>query len=65
MNQKLTQAQITELRQRYARGGISVTALAAQYGIHKGHASRIVRGKSGNQPPVVPAHFQRILDGLR
>jgi transcriptional regulator with XRE-family HTH domain len=65
MNSKLTPEQVAALRRRYAQGGVTLQRLADEYGIHRGHASRIVRGKSGNQLPTVPAVFQRILDAIR
>ena len=39
---KLTAEQIQEIRARYAAGGISQMALAAEYGIGQSHLSRIV-----------------------
>jgi DNA-binding MarR family transcriptional regulator len=62
---KLSPAQVTALRRSYAQGNVTQTELAAQYGIHKGQVSRIVRGKSGAVEPVISQVFQRILDGLR
>lgn len=41
---RLTNAQASELRERYAAGGISQDALAAEYGIHQTAISRIIRG---------------------
>lgn len=62
---KLAPAQVAALRRRYAEGNITQTALAREYGIHKGQVSRIVRGKSGVTEPVIALVFQRILNGLR
>lgn len=42
----LTDQQVTELRQRYAAGNVTLTALAQEYGISKQRASQVVRGKT-------------------
>jgi DNA-binding MarR family transcriptional regulator len=42
---KLTNEQVTDIRQRYAAGGVTQYALAAEYGIDQGHVSAIVNGK--------------------
>lgn len=42
---KLTDAQIAQLRDRYAAGGVTQQALADEYGIHYSAVSYIVRGK--------------------
>lgn len=39
---KLTDSQIDEMRSRYAAGGISQSALGAEYDIHQGSVSQIV-----------------------
>ena len=41
---KLTDAQVTDIRRRSA-GGELLTAIAADYGIHAGHVSRLASGK--------------------
>lgn len=41
---KLTEEQVTEIRDRYARGGITQYQLAEEYSIGQGSVSRIVRG---------------------
>jgi DNA-binding MarR family transcriptional regulator len=40
---KLTEAQVTEIRQRYAAGGISQSALAREYGLNQPTVGEIVR----------------------
>lgn len=45
-NAKLTPEQVTEIRQRYAAGGVSQAALAREYGISQGGISKIILGKS-------------------
>ncbi len=41
---RLTPDQITEIRRRYAQGGIRQADLGAEYGIGQSHVSQIVRG---------------------
>jgi len=41
---KLTQQQVTEIRSRYAAGGTSQEALAAEYNVRQGTVSRIIHG---------------------
>lgn len=43
-NARLTADQADEIRRRYAAGGISMRALGAEFGIHNGTVSKIVRG---------------------
>jgi hypothetical protein len=40
---KLTDAEVDAIRQEYAAGGVSQRALAARYGVHQVHISRLVR----------------------
>lgn len=40
---RLTVAQVREIRQRYAAGGISQQALADEFGLHQTQVSRIIR----------------------
>lgn len=42
---KLTDAQVAEIRARYAAGGITQIALAHEYGVIQPHISRLVRGE--------------------
>jgi hypothetical protein len=42
---KLTDEQVADIRQRYAAGGITQHALAAEHGIDQGHVSAIINGK--------------------
>lgn len=46
---KLTAAQVRDLRARYAQGGVSQRALAAEFGVHQAQVYRIVSGKSWRQ----------------
>lgn len=62
---KLAPEQVAELRLRYAAGNVTQRQLAAQYGICQGQVSRIVKGKSGAETPVIAQVFQRILNGIR
>ena len=41
---RLTAAQVTEIRQRYAAGGIRQRDLAAEFGVSQANVSGIVRG---------------------
>jgi predicted XRE-type DNA-binding protein len=43
-NASLTDAQVKEIRDRYASGGVTQVALAALFGITQAHVSRLVRG---------------------
>jgi hypothetical protein len=43
---RLTAAQVSEIRHRYASGGLSHRALAREYGVHYRQIGRIVRGLS-------------------
>ena len=45
---KLTTETVIEIRQRYAQGGVSQTALAAEYGISQPHVSSLIRGARWN-----------------
>jgi transcriptional regulator with XRE-family HTH domain len=49
---KLTLANATEIRRRYAAGGISQEALAKEYGVHQGTISNIIRRKYYAQTAV-------------
>lgn len=40
---KMTAAQVSEMRRRYAAGGVLMRELAVEYGIHKGTAQEIIR----------------------
>lgn len=44
-NAKLTEDQVREIRQRYAEGGVTQTALGAEYGITYPVVNKIVRGE--------------------
>lgn len=41
---KLTLQQVREVRERYARGGVSQTALGVEFGISQTQVGRIIRG---------------------
>lgn len=43
-NAKLTDAQVVEIRQLFAAGGISKSALARRYNIYHGQIGKIIRG---------------------
>lgn len=45
-NAKLHELAVSELRRRHRVGGISISALAREFGISKSQAGRIVRGES-------------------
>lgn len=45
-NAKLTEFQVLAIRQRYAAGGVTQVALAAEFGLHKASIYQIIRGKS-------------------
>jgi DNA-binding MarR family transcriptional regulator len=45
-NAKLTHEQVLELRALHQKGGMTERALAAQFGICKTHAHRIINGLS-------------------
>jgi predicted DNA binding protein len=51
-NARLTDEQADELRRRYAAGGITQKALAAEYGISQPTTSEIIRRVSYNLPPT-------------
>lgn len=42
---KLTESDVIEIRRRYAAGGVSMTAIASEYGVHKTTIQQIVRRK--------------------
>lgn len=44
----LTDAQVAEIRERYAAGGVYQSELAAEFGVGRGHIGRIVRGDRWN-----------------
>lgn len=41
---KLTDADVAEIRRRYAAGGVRMRALGAEYGVDHSHISDIVNG---------------------
>lgn len=43
---KLTEDQVLEIRNRYAKGGVSQTALAKEFNVHQGTISKVVLNKS-------------------
>jgi len=43
---KLTEAQVREIRERYALGGITYRSLAAEFSVHETSISQIVRRKT-------------------
>ncbi|WP_442923051.1 HNH endonuclease [Microbacterium sp. BR1] len=47
---KLTDAQVAEIRTRYAAGGVSQRALAAEYGVWHQHISRLTRFQKRKTP---------------
>ena len=48
-NSKLTTSQVEEIRQRYASGGVSQTALGAEFGVTQANISAVVRFVSRKQ----------------
>lgn len=44
-NEKLTDGQVDEIRQRYAAGGVSQSQLAREYAVNQGHVSDIINRK--------------------
>ncbi len=48
---KLTETQVTEIRQRYARGGISQDALASEYNVTRGCIAGITQRKNWRHIP--------------
>lgn len=47
---RLTEAQVTEIRDRYATGSVLQSELAAEFGVHQGTISNVVRGRGYSQP---------------
>jgi len=43
---RLTEAQVGEIRRRYAEGGVSQDALAAEFSVSQAQIWNIVRGRS-------------------
>ncbi|WP_460941414.1 hypothetical protein [Sediminivirga luteola] len=48
---KLTAQQVSEIRRRYATGGVTQVALAEQFGVDQAHISSIVRRKAWAHVP--------------
>lgn len=48
-NQRLTPAMVAEIRTRYAAGGVTYAALAAEYGVVESAIGGVVRGRTGGQ----------------
>ncbi len=48
---RLTEAQVAEIRQRYAQGGVSYTMLAPSYGVHWSTIAYAVTGKTWRRIP--------------
>lgn len=42
---RLTAEQVQDIREEYARGGVTQAALAKRYGVDQGHISKTVNGK--------------------
>ena len=51
---KLTAAQVTEIRTRYAAGGVSQKQLAVDYGVNKVTIGKIVRREAWTHLPDEP-----------
>jgi hypothetical protein len=49
---KLTEAQVCEMRQDYARGGVTYPQLASRYGINQATVGKIITGKQWTHLPV-------------
>lgn len=64
MRNKLSREEVAAIRARFARGETQ-TALATEFGVHKGHVSRIVNGKTWTPGRTVPETLQRIYDRLQ
>lgn len=66
MREKLSTEQVSEIRNRWAKGGVTQAQLAADYGIHSGHVSRLVNNQSrGINTPSRAEVFLRIKNALR
>lgn len=50
---KITEVQALEIKRRYANGGISMTTLAAEYGLEKTTVRTLIRGKTWKHLPDV------------
>jgi len=50
---KLSAEQVTEIKQRYAAGGVTLADLGSEYGVHGAHLSRVVRRDRGYWDSVV------------
>lgn len=48
---RLTEAQVVEMRQRYAAGGVTHRQLAAEYGVNHGSIARILSGEYWRHVP--------------
>ena len=46
VHSKLTSAQVTDIRQRYAAGGVLQRELADEYGVSFSHIARVIRGEA-------------------
>lgn len=51
---QLTESQVTEIRERYAAGGIGQAELGKLYGIGQGAVRKIVHGTNWKHLPVIP-----------
>jgi hypothetical protein len=58
---KLCESQVAEIRRRFAQGGITRTALAREYGVHKGTVGRIISGSYWTDATESTAHEPRVL----
>lgn len=60
---KMTAAQVVEIRERYAAGGVTYTALAAEFGISRASLARIVHGDVWTHVggPITPSSRPRWL----
>lgn len=52
MTRKVTYAQAEAIRHRFARGGVTQTALAAEYGVTRANVSLIVKHSIHKHAPV-------------
>jgi len=57
---KLTAAEVTKIRKRYAEGGVTQQQLAAEYGVGQQEISRIVRGINWRHLEDQPAPVRQV-----
>lgn len=62
---KLTPQTVLDIRQEWARGGITMKALALKYSIHRGHVSRVINGKTWLSSAAVRLSLQKVFNDAR